>query len=175
MIFTSHHLPQDVSEPTNNKRFHAIFARRKIDFWKLENPRVRVYASKNKFLVKTTPKKIMTYSIFFSWGEGGIQFGGCIEKHSTTRDCFIFIFIGKMKLAIVLMLAFCLFLQTHARMIEDEIPSSNEVSEKQNDPLYLPCVWDFCAPPFRRCCPGSKDRHAYCINGRCLRVRNNSG
>ena len=93
-----------------------------------------------------------------------------------------------MKLAIVLMLTFCLALQTQeARKIDDENedsllafppphepqdPSSNEDSKKQNDPfLRGGCVQDFCAWPFKRCCPGkNKNQYVYCLAGKCLRI-----
>ena len=70
-----------------------------------------------------------------------------------------------MKLAIVLMLAFCLALQTQAS-------ESNDISEKQNDPfLRGGCVWDFCHWPFKPCCPGKNIyEYVYCLDGKCTRI-----
>ena len=75
-----------------------------------------------------------------------------------------------MKLAIVLMLTFCLFLQTQARNFEEEIPSSNEVSEKQKDLFSWQCVQDYCAYPFKPCCK-EKNEDVYCLAHRCLKIK----
>ena len=52
---------------------------------------------------------------------------------------------------------------------DDEAPIQ---SDYRKDPfLRGRCVWDHCAWPFKRCCPGTnKNEYVYCLAGKCLRI-----
>ena len=72
-----------------------------------------------------------------------------------------------MKLAIVLMFALCLFLQTHARKIDDE----RYYEKLENDPAKCVYAGGFCTVG-TRCCP-QKHQMLYCIGFRCKAIGSN--